>query len=105
MAQQRIQMIQNPDSLGRSGLIPFSKELEHTRLYTDIEMVRITAQPGRCITRLSVQTAAAASIPGGARVPRSVTSARKTSRTLELESTTGSGTTMTMHIPAEEAAL
>lgn len=30
----------NLDSLGLTGLIPFSKELEHTRLYTDIEMVR-----------------------------------------------------------------
>lgn len=31
---------QNLDSLGLTGLIPFKKELEHTRLYTDIEMVR-----------------------------------------------------------------
>ena len=31
---------QNLDSLGQTGLIPFRKELEHTRLYTDIEMVR-----------------------------------------------------------------
>ena len=31
---------QNLDSLGMSGLIPFRKELEHTRIYTDIEMVR-----------------------------------------------------------------
>ena len=31
---------QNLDSLGQTGLIPFTKELEHTRLYTDIEMVR-----------------------------------------------------------------
>lgn len=31
---------QNLDSLGQNGLIPFQKELEHTQLYTDIEMVR-----------------------------------------------------------------
>lgn len=31
---------QNLDSLGQTGLIPFQKELEHTQLYTDIEMVR-----------------------------------------------------------------
>ncbi|MCR5808722.1 MAG: histidine kinase [Clostridiales bacterium] len=31
---------QNLDSLGQTGLIPFSKELEHTRLYADIEMIR-----------------------------------------------------------------
>ena len=31
---------QNLDSLVQIGLIPFQKELEHTRLYTDIEMVR-----------------------------------------------------------------
>ncbi len=31
---------QNLDSLGQSELVPFSKELEHTRIYTDIEMVR-----------------------------------------------------------------
>ena len=31
---------QNFDSLGQTGLIPFRKELEHTRLYSDIEMVR-----------------------------------------------------------------
>ena len=31
---------QNLDSLGQTGMIPFRKELEHTRLYTDIEMVR-----------------------------------------------------------------
>ena len=31
---------QNLDSLGVTGNIPFQKELEHTRLYTEIEMVR-----------------------------------------------------------------
>ena len=31
---------QNLESLGQTGMIPFGKELEHTRLYTDIEMVR-----------------------------------------------------------------
>ena len=31
---------QNLDSLGQTGNIPFQKELEHTRLYTEIEMVR-----------------------------------------------------------------
>ena len=31
---------QNLDSLGQTGLIPFSKELEHTKLYADIEMIR-----------------------------------------------------------------
>ena len=31
---------QNMDSLESEGLIPFEKELEHTRLYADIEMVR-----------------------------------------------------------------
>jgi len=31
---------QNLDSLGTVGRIPFRKELEHTKLYTDIEMVR-----------------------------------------------------------------
>ncbi len=31
---------QNLDSLNTEGLIPFEKELEHTRLYADIEMVR-----------------------------------------------------------------
>ena len=31
---------QNLESLGQTGMIPFRKELEHTRLYTDIEMVR-----------------------------------------------------------------
>lgn len=31
---------QNLDSLGTVGRIPFEKELEHTRLYADIEMVR-----------------------------------------------------------------
>ena len=30
----------NIDSLGRAGLIPFQKELEHTRIYADIEMMR-----------------------------------------------------------------
>ena len=30
----------NLDSLGQSELIPFEKELEHTRIYADIEMVR-----------------------------------------------------------------
>ena len=30
---------QNLDSLGNTGLIPFRKELEHTRIYADIEMV------------------------------------------------------------------
>ena len=32
---------QNLDSLGVTGNIPFQKELEHTRLYAEIEMVRI----------------------------------------------------------------
>ena len=31
---------QNLDSLGTVGLIPFHKELEHTKTYTEIEMVR-----------------------------------------------------------------
>lgn len=31
---------QNLDSLGTVGLIPFRKELEHTKTYTEIEMVR-----------------------------------------------------------------
>ena len=31
---------QNLDSLGTVGLIPFQKELEHTKTYTEIEMVR-----------------------------------------------------------------
>ena len=31
---------QNLDSLGQTGNIPFQKELEHTKLYTEIEMVR-----------------------------------------------------------------
>lgn len=31
---------QNLDSLGQTGLIPFSKELEHTKLYADIEIIR-----------------------------------------------------------------
>ena len=31
---------QNLDSLGTAGLIPFHKELEHTKTYTQIEMVR-----------------------------------------------------------------
>ena len=31
---------QNLDSLGTVGLIPFRDELEHTRIYTDIEMTR-----------------------------------------------------------------
>ena len=31
---------QNLDTLDTEGLIPFEKELEHTRLYADIEMVR-----------------------------------------------------------------
>ena len=31
---------QNLDSLGQSERIPFNKELSHTRIYTDIEMVR-----------------------------------------------------------------
>ncbi len=31
---------QNLDSLGTVGLIPFQKELEHTKIYTEIEMVR-----------------------------------------------------------------
>ena len=31
---------QNLDSLGTAGLIPFHKELEHTKTYTEIEMVR-----------------------------------------------------------------
>ncbi len=35
-----IYLRQNLDSLGQTSLIPFRKELEHTRLYSDIEMVR-----------------------------------------------------------------
>ena len=31
---------QNLDSLGIAGLIPFEKELDHTRIYAEIEMVR-----------------------------------------------------------------
>lgn len=31
---------QNLESLGTAGLIPFRKELEHTRIYAEIEMVR-----------------------------------------------------------------
>ena len=31
---------ENLDSLGVSGCIPFEKELEHTRTYAEIEMVR-----------------------------------------------------------------
>ena len=31
---------QNSDSLNRTGLIPFQKELEHTKVYMEIEMVR-----------------------------------------------------------------
>ena len=31
---------QNLDSLGVTGRIPFRRELEHTKLYSDIEMVR-----------------------------------------------------------------
>ena len=31
---------QNLDSLDRAGLIPLAKELEHTRIYTEIEMIR-----------------------------------------------------------------
>ena len=31
---------QNLDSLGTAGLIPFRKELEHTKVYAEIEMVR-----------------------------------------------------------------
>lgn len=31
---------QNMDTLDTKGLIPFDKELEHTRLYADIEMIR-----------------------------------------------------------------
>ena len=31
---------QNIDSLNQTGLIPFTKELEHTRIYAEIEMIR-----------------------------------------------------------------
>ena len=31
---------QNINSLNQTGLIPFTKELEHTRIYTEIEMIR-----------------------------------------------------------------
>ncbi len=35
-----IYLRQNLDSLGMTGKIPFQTELEHTKIYTDIEMVR-----------------------------------------------------------------
>ena len=38
-------MRQNIDSLSQSELIPFSKELEHTRVYADIALLDIN-MPG-----------------------------------------------------------
>ena len=45
---------QNLDSLGQTGLIPFSKELEHTKLYAEIEMIRFeNTSVSYCVIRIS----------------------------------------------------
>ncbi len=54
---------QNIDSLGQPNLIPVEKELEHTKIYTDIECVRfdnisveyVTPETGFMIPALSIQ--------------------------------------------------
>ena len=67
---------QNLDTIGENNLIPISKELEHTKLYADIEMVRfpnITVEyfvktDDFCVPALSVQPIVENAIRHGVRI-------------------------------------